>query len=36
MTQRELLIRNEEGINVFKEKGRIADLRKAVNEDVQS
>jgi glucosamine--fructose-6-phosphate aminotransferase (isomerizing) len=31
-----IALRNEEGINVFKEKGRIADLRKAVNEDVQS
>ncbi|WP_107943827.1 glutamine--fructose-6-phosphate transaminase (isomerizing) [Metasolibacillus fluoroglycofenilyticus] len=29
-------LRNEAGVTVFKEKGRIADLRKAVDEDVDS
>ncbi|RHW35026.1 glutamine--fructose-6-phosphate transaminase (isomerizing) [Lysinibacillus yapensis] len=29
-----IAVRNEEGITVFKEKGRIADLRKAVDGDV--
>ncbi|MEC1180501.1 glutamine--fructose-6-phosphate transaminase (isomerizing) [Metasolibacillus meyeri] len=31
-----IAVHNEEGITVFKEKGRIADLRKAVDEDVVS
>ena len=31
-----IAVHNEEGVTVFKEKGRIADLRKAVNEDVQA
>lgn len=31
-----IAVHNEEGITVFKEKGRIADLRKAVNEDVEA
>nr|WP_106781755.1 glutamine--fructose-6-phosphate transaminase (isomerizing) [Lysinibacillus timonensis] len=29
-----IAVRNEEGVTVFKEKGRIADLRTAVNNDV--
>ncbi|MCL1697278.1 MULTISPECIES: glutamine--fructose-6-phosphate transaminase (isomerizing) [unclassified Lysinibacillus] len=29
-----IAVRNEEGVTVFKEKGRIADLREAVDEDV--
>ncbi len=29
-----IAIRNEEGVTVFKEKGRIADLREAVNKDI--
>ncbi|MEY9971249.1 glucosamine--fructose-6-phosphate aminotransferase (isomerizing) [Lysinibacillus sp. RC46] len=29
-----IAVRNEEGVTVFKEKGRIADLRDAVDEDV--
>lgn len=29
-----IAVRNEEGITIFKEKGRIADLREAVDEDV--
>lgn len=31
-----IAVRNEEGITVFKEKGRIADLRKAVDVDVEA
>ena len=31
-----IAVHNEEGITVFKEKGRIADLRKAVNGDVEA
>ena len=31
-----IAVHNEEGVTVFKEKGRIADLRKAVNEDVEA
>ncbi len=31
-----IAVRNEEGVTVFKEKGRIADLRTAVNDDVAS
>lgn len=31
-----IAVRNEEGITVFKEKGRIADLRSAVNDDVKA
>lgn len=31
-----IAIRNEEGVTVFKEKGRIADLRTAVNEEVNA
>ncbi|WP_042477754.1 glutamine--fructose-6-phosphate transaminase (isomerizing) [Bacillus ndiopicus] len=31
-----IAVRNEAGVMVFKEKGRIADLRKAVDEDVAS
>ena len=34
MTQQVLRVNNEEGVHVFKEKGRIAELRKAVDEDV--
>ena len=30
-----IAVRNEEGVTVFKEKGRIADLREAVDEDVR-
>ncbi|MFJ7669222.1 glutamine--fructose-6-phosphate transaminase (isomerizing) [Lysinibacillus sp. NPDC097195] len=29
-----IAVRNEEGVTIFKEKGRIADLREAVDEDV--
>lgn len=29
-----IAVRNEEGVTVFKEKGRIADLREAVDEEV--
>ena len=29
-----IAVHNEEGVTIFKEKGRIADLRKAVDEDV--
>ncbi|CAM5694133.1 Glutamine--fructose-6-phosphate aminotransferase [isomerizing] OS=Lysinibacillus sphaericus OX=1421 GN=glmS PE=3 SV=1 [Lysinibacillus sphaericus] len=29
-----IAVRNEEGVTIFKEKGRIADLRGAVDEDV--
>lgn len=29
-----IAVRNEEGVTVFKEKGRIADLREAVDEDI--
>lgn len=31
-----IAVRNEDGITVFKEKGRIADLRKAVNDEVDA
>lgn len=31
-----IAVHNEEGVTVFKEKGRIADLRKAVDEDVEA
>lgn len=31
-----IAVRNEEGVHIFKEKGRIADLRAVVNEEVQS
>lgn len=31
-----IAVRNENGITVFKEKGRIADLRKAVNDEVEA
>ncbi|MFC7686105.1 glutamine--fructose-6-phosphate transaminase (isomerizing) [Ureibacillus sp. GCM10028918] len=31
-----IAVRNDEGITVFKEKGRIADLRTAVNDDVDA
>ena len=31
-----IAVHNEEGITVFKEKGRIADLRKAVDGDVEA
>ncbi|OKL35736.1 glutamine--fructose-6-phosphate transaminase (isomerizing) [Domibacillus mangrovi] len=31
-----IAVHNEEGVHIFKEKGRIADLRAVVNEDVQS
>ncbi|ATP42157.1 glutamine--fructose-6-phosphate transaminase (isomerizing) [Solibacillus sp. R5-41] len=31
-----IAVHNEEGVTIFKEKGRIADLRKAVNEDVEA
>ena len=31
-----IAVHNEEGITIFKEKGRIADLRKAVDEDVEA
>ena len=31
-----IAVRNEEGVTVFKEKGRIADLRTAVNDDVDA
>lgn len=31
-----IAVHNEEGVTVFKEKGRIADLRKAVKEDVEA
>ena len=31
-----IAIRNEEGVTVFKEKGRIADLRTAVNDEVDA
>ncbi|OES43387.1 glutamine--fructose-6-phosphate transaminase (isomerizing) [Domibacillus iocasae] len=31
-----IAVRNTEGVHVFKEKGRIADLRAVVDEDVQS
>ncbi len=31
-----IAVRNEDGITIFKEKGRIADLRKAVEDDVHS
>ena len=30
-----IAVHNEEGVTIFKEKGRIADLRKAVDEDVE-
>ena len=31
-----IAVHNEEGVTIFKEKGRIADLRKAVDEDVEA
>ena len=31
-----IAVHNEEGVTVFKEKGRIADLRKAVDGDVEA
>ncbi|MEK4427427.1 glutamine--fructose-6-phosphate transaminase (isomerizing) [Solibacillus sp. FSL K6-1523] len=31
-----IAVHNEEGVTIFKEKGRIADLRKAVEEDVEA
>ena len=31
-----IAVRNDEGVTVFKEKGRIADLRTAVNDDVDA
>ena len=31
-----IAVHNEEGITIFKEKGRIADLRKAVDEEVEA
>ncbi|OAH52614.1 MULTISPECIES: glutamine--fructose-6-phosphate transaminase (isomerizing) [Bacillaceae] len=31
-----IAVRNEEGVHIFKEKGRIADLRAVVDEEVQS
>jgi glutamine---fructose-6-phosphate transaminase (isomerizing) len=31
-----IAVRNEDGVTIFKEKGRIADLRKAVEDDVHS
>ncbi|OMP68457.1 glutamine--fructose-6-phosphate transaminase (isomerizing) [Domibacillus epiphyticus] len=31
-----IAVRNEEGVHIFKEKGRIADLRAIVDEDVKS
>ncbi|MER2108309.1 MAG: glutamine--fructose-6-phosphate transaminase (isomerizing) [Solibacillus sp.] len=31
-----IAVHNEEGVTIFKEKGRIADLRKAVKEDVEA
>lgn len=31
-----IALRNEDGITIFKEKGRIADLRKSVDEDVKA
>ncbi|WP_050183171.1 glutamine--fructose-6-phosphate transaminase (isomerizing) [Domibacillus robiginosus] len=31
-----IAVRNAEGVHIFKEKGRIADLRAVVNEEVQS
>lgn len=31
-----IAVHNEEGVTVFKEKGRIADLRKSVDEDVEA
>ncbi len=31
-----IAVHNEEGVTVFKEKGRIADLRKAVDEDIEA
>ncbi|AWE09036.1 glutamine--fructose-6-phosphate transaminase (isomerizing) [Lysinibacillus sp. 2017] len=31
-----IAVHNEEGVTIFKEKGRIADLRKAVNDDVEA
>src|SRR3954447_14424851 len=31
-----IAVKNENGVHVFKEKGRIADLREIVNEDVKA
>lgn len=31
-----IAVHNEEGVTIFKEKGRIADLRKAVDDDVEA